>query len=152
MAKPEDKEPLYVYLSISDVTDSAVLAKYDKGKMRLIYYVNHIFYDAENRYSIMEKFIMTLVYSARKLRPYFQAHPIWVLIDRPLRQALYTTDASGHMMKYACELSAYGIKYLPREANKAQALADFISELTGNPELIEPDHQNEQLEEEKWQA
>ena len=38
-------------------------------------------------------------------------------------------------MKYACELSALGVEYLPREAVKAQALADFILELTGeNPE------------------
>ena len=58
------------------------------------------------------------------------------------------------MMKYACKLRAFGIEYLPREAIKAQALADFITEFTGYPELFEKNEQElQQLSEgENWQA
>ncbi|KAL0400131.1 UNVERIFIED_CONTAM: hypothetical protein Sradi_2356400 [Sesamum radiatum] len=39
--------------------------------------------------------------------------------------------ASGRMTKWAIELSEHGIEFEARPAIKAQALADFISELTG---------------------
>ena len=37
-------------------------------------------------------------------------------------------------MKYAIKLSAYGIQFQPREAKKAQVIADFIVEYTGRVE------------------
>ena len=54
-----------------------------------------------------------------------------VLTDLPLRSALANMDTSGRIMKYTLELSGYGIQYEPREATKAQALADFVNEYTG---------------------
>ena len=71
----------------------------------------------------------------------------------PLRSTMHSTDASGRMMKYAYELSAFGIQYVPRTAIKAQALVDFLSELTGS-ELVDsrsllPDFM---LEGEEWIA
>ena len=37
-------------------------------------------------------------------------------------------------MKYALELSGYGIQFQPRDAQKAQFLADFLVEYTGPQE------------------
>ncbi|KAK4382474.1 hypothetical protein Sango_2868400 [Sesamum angolense] len=41
-------------------------------------------------------------------------------------------NASGRMTKWAVELSEHGIEFEERPAKKAQALADFILEVTGN--------------------
>ena len=64
--------------------------------------------------------------AAHKLRPYFQAHPIVVMTDQPLRQVLQKSDASGRLVKWSVELSEFDLSYRPRGAIKAQALADFM--------------------------
>jgi hypothetical protein len=68
--------------------------------------------------------------SARRLRPYFQSHPIIVLTDHPLRLILQKPEASGRLTKWSIELSEFDITYRPRPSIKAQVLADFVSEFT----------------------
>ncbi|KAL0394901.1 UNVERIFIED_CONTAM: hypothetical protein Slati_4456300 [Sesamum latifolium] len=72
---------------------------------------------------------LALVITARRLRPYFLSYPIGVKTNMPLKQILRKPDTSGRLVKWAVELSKYDISYLPRTTIKAQALADFISEL-----------------------
>ena len=76
----------------------------------------------------MEKLAFALIISARKLRPYFQAHTIIVLTNQLLRQVLSNLELSGRILKWAMELIDFDIEYRPRPAIKAQALADFIAE------------------------
>ena len=76
-----------------------------------MYYISHVLQGAELRYSRLEEFAYAVVLSARRLRPYFEAHPITVLTDMPLRSTLQKPDASGRMMKYAIELSAFGVQF-----------------------------------------
>ena len=67
--------------------------------------------------------------AARKLSPYFQAHPIVVLTNLPLQNTIHKLDLSGRMARWAIELSKFGIQYKPRFALKGQVLADFLAEL-----------------------
>lgn len=90
--------------------------------------------DAETRYPPLEKWALALVVAARKLRPYFQAFPISVITNQPLRQTLHKPDASGRLVKWAIELSEFDIDYKPRAAIKAQAMADFVAEFA-EPEI-----------------
>ncbi|XP_040996255.1 uncharacterized protein LOC121242478 [Juglans microcarpa x Juglans regia] len=46
----------------------------------------------------MDMMAFTLVIAARRLRPYFQTHPMKVLIDTPLKKILQRPDTSGHLM------------------------------------------------------
>ena len=78
----------------------------------------------------MEKLAFSLVTTARKLRPYFQAHVINVLTDHPLKKAMNKLEAAGQLIQWAVELSEFDVRYKPREAIKAQVLADFIVEFT----------------------
>ncbi|GKV15261.1 hypothetical protein SLEP1_g26057 [Rubroshorea leprosula] len=80
--------------------------------------------------SIAEKVALVVVTSARKLRPYFQSHPIIILTDQPLRQILQKPECSGRLIKWAVELEEFEITFQQRSAIRAQALADFIVECT----------------------
>uniref|UniRef100_A0A2N9H9Y5 Uncharacterized protein n=1 Tax=Fagus sylvatica TaxID=28930 RepID=A0A2N9H9Y5_FAGSY len=96
----------------------------------------------EERYPAMEKLALALVTAARKLRPYFQSHKIIVLTNHPLRKAMNKPDAAGRLIQWAVELSEFDIEYHPRQAIKAQALADFIAEFTvteDEPSVERPD-------------
>ena len=45
----------------------------------------------------MEKLAFALLIAARKLKPYFQAHTIVILTDKPLRKAMSNPEAAGRM-------------------------------------------------------
>ncbi|XP_077246030.1 uncharacterized protein LOC143885869 [Tasmannia lanceolata] len=66
--------------------------------------------------------------STRKLRPYFQAHPVTVLTDQPPRKILQKFKTSGRLINWAIELGEFDIQIKPRPAIKPQVLADFIVE------------------------
>ncbi|KAL0453638.1 UNVERIFIED_CONTAM: hypothetical protein Slati_1341900 [Sesamum latifolium] len=74
---------------------------------------------------------LALIITARKLSPYFLSYPVGIRTNTPLKQLLGKPEASGRLVKWAIELSEYDTSYLPRTIIKAQALADFVSEITG---------------------
>ena len=78
----------------------------------------------------MEKLAFALVTTTRKLKPYFQAHTIVVLTDRPLRRAMSNPDAAGRLALWAIELSEFDIQYRHQTTIKGQVVADFIAEFT----------------------
>ncbi|RVW17464.1 hypothetical protein CK203_085503 [Vitis vinifera] len=87
-----------------------------------IYYVSRALADIETRYSKMELTALALRSAAQKLRPYFQAHPVIVLTDQPLRNILHKPDLTGRMLQWAIEFSEFGIEFQPRLSMKGQVL------------------------------
>ncbi|XP_057730487.1 uncharacterized protein LOC130945809 [Arachis stenosperma] len=88
---------------------------------------------AEPRYNKLEKLALALLTSSCRIRQYFQGHQIVVRTDQGIRQVLQKPDLAGKMMTWAIELSQYDLRYEPRHAIKAQAMADFLVEVTGDP-------------------
>ncbi|XP_073137981.1 uncharacterized protein [Henckelia pumila] len=72
---------------------------------------------------------LALVITARKLRPYFLSQPVTVLTNSLLGRIMTHPDASGRLVKWSVELGEYDIEYQPRNAIKAQALSDFLTEV-----------------------
>ena len=64
-----------------------------------IYYISRVLQDIETRYSKVKKLVYVLITSCRRLCPYFQAHPIVVLIDQPLRQILCNPVNTERLVK-----------------------------------------------------
>jgi hypothetical protein len=69
------------------------------------------------------------VYAARRLRWYFQAHPVKVLTEQPIQQVLRKPEVLGRLAKWAIELGEHTIEYCPRTSVKSQILADSLAEL-----------------------
>ena len=78
----------------------------------------------------MEKLILALVTTSKKLRPYFQAHTIEVSTEYLMKQILHKPETSGRLIKWVVELIEFDIRYKSRIAIKGHILADFIMEFT----------------------
>ena len=78
-------EELFLYLAVSPAAISAALIREEEKVQKPVYYASRALRGAEERYPPMEKLAFALVMAARKLKPYFQAHTIVVLTDKPLR-------------------------------------------------------------------
>ncbi|KAI5334662.1 hypothetical protein L3X38_024795 [Prunus dulcis] len=130
LSTPEHGDILVIYLSVSASAVSSVLIRLKDNAEHPVHYVSKAMQDAEVRYPDVEKLAFALVVSARRLRPYFQAHTIHVLTNQPLRQVLQKPETSGRLVKWAIELGEFDIHYKPRPAMRGQAVADFLSEFT----------------------
>ena len=136
LASPLSGETLYLYVSVSDYSLSAVLLAERHKQQCPIYYISHTFRGSESRYSPIEKSLFALVMASRKLKPYFLSHPIVIRTSQPMRKLLEIKNQSARVVDWVNQLADYGIEYEPRTTIKAQALADFIAEMTGSMEEV----------------
>ncbi|GKG27669.1 reverse transcriptase domain-containing protein, partial [Tanacetum coccineum] len=84
-----------MYLAAANEAVSVVLLTKRNGRQMPIHYVSRSMKGAETNYAPMEKLALALVHAARRLRRYFQAHPIKVITDSPIGQVLNNSGASG---------------------------------------------------------
>ena len=88
-------EELYLYLAVSQAAVSATLVREEDGSQRPVYFTSRALRGAEEKYPQMEKLAFALITAARKLKPYFQAHTIVVLTDKPLKRVMSSLEAAG---------------------------------------------------------
>ncbi|KAL2226693.1 UNVERIFIED_CONTAM: Retrovirus-related Pol polyprotein from transposon opus [Sesamum indicum] len=132
LANPKEGETLFLYLGISENAVSSVLVREEAGNQNPIYYVSKMLQGTESKYSEIEKLALALVVTARKLRAYFQSHKVVVLTNYPLKHVMSRLEASGRLIKWAVKLGQYDVDYQPRTTQKAQVLADFVTELSSD--------------------
>ena len=76
LVRPSEGELLTLYLAVFDFSPSATLVR-ERGRVQQsIYYCSQAMRRVEERYPKMEKLVLALVTTVRRLRPYFQAHTI----------------------------------------------------------------------------
>ena len=81
-------ESLCLYLVVSKTAVSAALIREEDRKQLPIYYVSQAFQGVEFRYSRIEKIVFALIVASHKLRQYFQANPILVMTDQPIKKSM----------------------------------------------------------------
>ncbi|XP_022881066.1 uncharacterized protein LOC111398385 [Olea europaea var. sylvestris] len=124
----EMREPLLLYIAVSDKAVSAVFVKEENTHQLSVYYISKALLLAEKHYLDMEKLALSLVTASRKLRPYFLVDSIEVLTNFPLRQVLKKIDASGLLLKWAIKLRELYLLFRPQNTIKGQAFVDFMVE------------------------
>ena len=91
-------EDLFMYLSVSNHAVSVVLLR-DQKVQHPIYYISKTLVDVKTRYLPLEKLVLALVHTTRKLPHYFQAHTVYVLTKYPLQSLLKKYDFMGRIVK-----------------------------------------------------
>jgi hypothetical protein len=130
LSRPDPNQMIYPYLAVADEAVSAALVKEESQVQSPIYFVSKTLQGSELNYQRLEKVSYTLHLAFRRLCLYFLCHPIIVRTNQPIWQVLHKTDLAGRMMTWAVELSQYDKSYEPRQAIKAQVLAEFLAEMT----------------------
>ena len=105
LSPSKEGEHLYLYLAVSATVVSTTLIR-EEGKTQLpVYYVSQVFQGAETKYPRIEKIAFALIVASCKLRPYFQANPILVMTNQPIKKSMNKPEAAGRMVQWAIELS-----------------------------------------------
>ena len=119
LVSPSEGELLTLYLAVSEFATSAALVREQDKVQQPVYYSSRALRGAEERYPKMEKLILALVTTSRKL-------PTEYL----MKQILHKPETSGRLIKWVIELSEFDIRYKSRTTVKEKILADFIMEFT----------------------
>jgi ribonuclease HI len=69
-----------------------------------------------------------VILTRRKLRHYFESHPVTVVSSFPLGETIQCREASGRIAKWAVELMGETLSFASQKAIKSQVLADFLAE------------------------
>jgi hypothetical protein len=136
LTPPQDGEPLYLYVTATTQVVSAVVVveSTEEGHalpvQRPVYYISEVLSETKARYPQIQKLLYTMVLAGRKLRHYFEAHPVTVVSSFPLGEIIRNPDAVGRITKWFVELMGETLAYVPHKAIKSQILADFVAEWT----------------------
>jgi ribonuclease HI len=95
---------------------------------RSVYYISEVLSETKARYPQDQKLLYAVVLARRKLRHYFEAHPVMVVSSFPLGEIIRNPDVAGSIAKWSVELMGETLAYAPRKAIKSQILADFVAE------------------------
>jgi len=99
LCKPQMGTPLGLYFAITEKAMSAVLVQDQDQVQKPIYFVSKVLQGPKVRYQALEKAALAVVL---------------VMNDLPIQKVLKKPDVAGRMVKWAVELSEFGIKYEPR--------------------------------------
>ena len=146
LASPLPKEPMLLYVAATNrvVSAVAVVEREEKGGkvQRPVYYLSEVLSSSKQNYPHYQKMAYGVYMAAKKLKHYFQEHPMTVVSDSPVSDILNNQDASGRVVKWAVELSPYTPVFERRGSIKSQALADFFvdwAEMQYIPPRPDPD-------------
>jgi hypothetical protein len=90
-----------------------------------VHFVSTVLRDAQERYTMQQKLLYTLLIASRKLRHYFQGHPIKVVTDCPLETILRNRNVTGRVAEWVVELQPFEISFEATKVIKSKALAEF---------------------------
>jgi ribonuclease HI len=115
---------IYVAATTQMVSASVVVERREEGHALLIqrpvYFISELLSETKIRYPQIQKLLYAVILTRRKLRHYFESHPVTVVSSFPLGEIIQCREASGRIAKWAVELMGETLSF--------QVLADFLAE------------------------
>ena len=110
LASPLPKEPMLLYVAATNRVVSVVIVveREEGGKsvQRPVYYLSEVLSLSKQNYPHYQKMTYGVYMAAKKLKHYFQEHPVTVVCSAPISEIIGSKDASGRVAKWAIELAA----------------------------------------------
>jgi ribonuclease HI len=134
LVPPAAGEALLIYIAaITQVVSATIIVeRREEGHallvQRPVYFISEVLSETKIRYPQIQKLLYAVILTRRKLRHYFESHPVTVVSSFPLGEIIQCREASGRIAKWAVELMGETISFAPRKAIKSQVLADFVVE------------------------
>jgi ribonuclease HI len=134
LVPPAAGEALLIYVAATTQVVSAtiVVERREEGHallvQRSVYFISEVLSETKIRYPQIQKLLHTVILTRRKMRHYFESHPVTVVSSFPLGEIIQCREASGRIAKWAVELMGETLSFVPRKAIKSQVLADFLAE------------------------
>jgi len=98
LCKPQLGTPLRLYFAVTERAISLVLVQEQDQVQKPIYFVSKVLQVPEVRYQALEKAALAVVFSAWRLRHYFQSFTVVVMTDLPIQKVLQKPDVAGRMV------------------------------------------------------
>jgi hypothetical protein len=123
---------LYIAATPCVISVVIMVERTEEGKelpvQRPVYYLSEVLTLSKQNYPHYQKVAYGMYMAARKLKHYFEEHPITVVSTTPLSEIIGCKDAIGRVAKWAIELAAHTIQYKTRTMIKSQIIADFFAD------------------------
>jgi hypothetical protein len=136
LVPPAVGEALLIYVAATTQVVSAtiVVERREEGHallvQRPVYFISEVLSETKVRYPQIQKLPYAVILTRRKLRHYFESHPVTVVSSFSLGAIIQCCEASGRIAKWAVELMGKTLSFAPWKAIKSQVLADFLAEWT----------------------
>jgi len=108
LCKPQLGTPLRLYFVVTERAINSVLVQEQDQVQKPFYFVSKVLQGSEVRYQALEKETLAVVFSARRLRRYFQSFTVVVMTDLPIRK-VQKPDVAGRMVRWVVELSKFDV-------------------------------------------
>ena len=95
-----DREPLLLYVAANSraVSVAIVVERKEAGKehpvQRPVYYISEVLIESKQRYPHWQKLVYGVFMANRKLKQYFQSHPITMVSSAPLGDIIQNREAT----------------------------------------------------------
>jgi hypothetical protein len=123
---------LYIAATLRVISVMIVVERTEEGKelpvQHPVYYLSEVLALSKQNYPHYQKVAYGMYIAAKKLKHYFEKHPIMVVSTTPLSEIIGCKDVSGRVAKWAIDLAAHAIQYKPRTTIKSQVIADFFAD------------------------
>jgi hypothetical protein len=134
LVAPASREPMLLYIAATPLVVSVIIVveRIEEGKelpvQRPVHYLSEVLTLSKQNYPHYQKVAYGVYMAARKLKHYFEEHPITVVSTTPLLEIIGCKDATGRVANWAIELAAHTIQYKPGTTIKSHILADFFAD------------------------
>jgi hypothetical protein len=141
LVAPAPREPMLLYIAATPRVVSVVIIveRTEEGKelpVQLpVYYLSEVLTLSKQNYPHYQKVAYGMYIAARKLKHYFEEHPITVVSTTPLSEIIGCKDATGRVAKWVIELAAHTIQYNHRTTIKSQIISGFFADWGENQYL-----------------